>query len=369
MTKALTKSLFLCIFALATPVLADFTQAESDTAKAHCKGAFIEGEGYGEKYEEAIDKAQSDIAKKITSLVNSKRQMRDFSGNGEDDVLKEFSIYLDTNELESKDVPIIGFNKIGSERLESGEIVLKGYVCRLTEARAWLHSLDSSVNAYSIKADEIYKATNKTELKKAAASIRDRANKAARILISITEGDMPADMSKDYSKLMKELKDAKDKINKDFDTNYGPSDYWGIYPMSILLPGSVHYFKGQTLETILFFGGEGFLIWSWVKNYEDQRDARRKRNDAVLKANSTTNLNEINEWLQMSKGYESDRESAEKGVFWFRIFAFGFWGLNTWYALSSEPREKREHKSRNVSILPIPSQNGIGVAFNLTGNF
>jgi len=379
MPKNLTKSLFFFTFALATPVLADFTQADSEKAIASCQGgSFIGAEGFGKKPEEAIAKTQAKIAGKIISLVESKVKMFDISGKGEDGVLKEFSSYSDSSKIESKDVPIVGFKEIEPpKQQEDGEFMLKGFVCRSTEARVWLDdSLDASVTDYSRSASEISATENsarKNELLFAAASVRKRANRAALIFSSITEGDMSAEMSKKYSKLQKDFKDAENKIEiaekEKFDNKYGLRDKPILILYSLIPPGGwAQLYKGNY--------GWTAAIWIWeagwltaggisVLNY---KDANRKYKDAVLKANSSTNLNEKNELLQKSKGYKSDRESAEN----IALVGFGFAGagyvFSVLHGLSADADTERKYIP-HAAILPIPSQNGIGTAFVLTGSF
>jgi len=133
------KPLLFCIFvlALAPPALADFTQADSAKAATNCSGSFLSATVYGKKPDNARSKAKAEIAQSIISNIKSNTKMTDYSEE-KDGVLREFSKFSETSEIESN-LTLLGFKEIESpKRQKNGEYELKAYICVKDAAKEFL---------------------------------------------------------------------------------------------------------------------------------------------------------------------------------------------------------------------------------------
>ena len=131
----------LFALALASPVLANFTQADSAKAVASCNGgSFISTEVFGKDPGKARSNAKTEITSNIISQVKSEIKMSN-SSEEKDGILKESSRYLEKSKIESN-LTLAGFQEIEPpKRQENGEFVFKGYVCIKDAAKPYLNSL------------------------------------------------------------------------------------------------------------------------------------------------------------------------------------------------------------------------------------
>jgi len=151
MNPSLIKPLFFA-FALATPVLADFTQADSAKAVANCGGSFLSTTVFGKSIDKTREKAKAEIARNIISNIKSKTQMTDYSKE-KDGVLKEFSKFLETSEIES-DLTLLGFKEIETpKRQKNGEYELKSYICVKDAAKKFLEQQRLVADSLSLAAN------------------------------------------------------------------------------------------------------------------------------------------------------------------------------------------------------------------------
>jgi len=136
MNLPLIKPLFFALV-FATSALADFTQADSAKAVAHCGGSFLSTTVYGKKPDNARGKAKTEIAQSIISNVKSQTKMTDQSEEI-DGVLKESSKFSETSEIESN-LTLLGFKEIETpKRQKNGEYELKAYICVKDAAKGFL---------------------------------------------------------------------------------------------------------------------------------------------------------------------------------------------------------------------------------------
>ncbi len=129
MKKVPLNLLLLCIFALATPAMADFTSADSAKAKSYCQGNFLGTTVYVENPIEASDKAIVEIAKKIKSAVEAQANLSSSKNKAASGKIENTSSYFATSQI-SSNLTLSGFQSIESpKRLNNGTYELKGYVC------------------------------------------------------------------------------------------------------------------------------------------------------------------------------------------------------------------------------------------------
>jgi len=125
------------------------------------------------------------------------------------------------------------------------------------------------------------------------------------------------------------------------------------------------FYKEHPIRGTLYLLSEGTFLALGINSLSNSKEADRNYKNTLRKYESSTNLNEKNELLKKSKNYKSEKESAEYAYYRFFGIAAGLWLVNIVDGYKSEPDLSRFHSV----ILPIPSQNGIGVAFALTGSF
>jgi len=137
MNPPLLKPLLFAL-ALATPALADFTQADSAKAAANCNGgSFLSTTVLGKDPDKARAKAKAEIARNIASNIKSGTRMSDYSEE-KDGVLKESSRFLERSKIES-DLTLLGCKEMEApKRQESGEYELRAYVCVKDVAKPYL---------------------------------------------------------------------------------------------------------------------------------------------------------------------------------------------------------------------------------------
>jgi len=137
MNPPLIKPLLLAL-ALASPVLANFTYADSAKAVASCNGgSFLSTTVLGKDPDNARAKAKAEIAKNIISNVKSSIKTKNYSEEN-DGVMMESSKFLETSEIES-DLTLVGYKEIESpKQQENGEYELKAYVCVKDVAKPYL---------------------------------------------------------------------------------------------------------------------------------------------------------------------------------------------------------------------------------------
>jgi len=133
MVKAIVFSL-----ALATPVLANFTPADSVKAAAHCQsGSFLSTTVFGKTTDKAREKAKTEIARNIISNIKSSTKMNNYSEeiNG---ILRESSQFAEASEIESNLI-LFGFHEVETpKRQKNGEYELKVYICTKDAAKGFL---------------------------------------------------------------------------------------------------------------------------------------------------------------------------------------------------------------------------------------
>ena len=137
MNPPLIKPLLFAL-ALATPALADFTQADSAKAAANCNGGlFLSTTVLGKDPDKARAKAKAEIAQNISSNIKSNTKITDYSEE-KDGVIKESSKFSEKNEIESN-LTLSGFKEMESpKRQENGEYELRAYVCVKDVAKPYL---------------------------------------------------------------------------------------------------------------------------------------------------------------------------------------------------------------------------------------
>jgi hypothetical protein len=129
MKKAPLNSLFLCIFALATPIFANFTPADSAKAKSYCQGNFWGATVYVENPIEASDKAMIEIAKRIKSAVEAQANLSSSKNMTASGKIENVGSYLTASQINSN-LTISGFQSLESpKKFDNGTYEFKGYVC------------------------------------------------------------------------------------------------------------------------------------------------------------------------------------------------------------------------------------------------
>jgi hypothetical protein len=153
MKKNLPNPLFLCIFVLATPALADFTQADSAKAKAYCRGEFIGTTITTEKQSEASSRAKSEIISNIISEVEAQVNISDSKKELSGGRIETSSSFSEISQIKSKMV-LHDFQQIESpRRLENGLYELKGYVCKSNVAKPYLEKQRFVADSFSLAAN------------------------------------------------------------------------------------------------------------------------------------------------------------------------------------------------------------------------
>jgi len=137
MNPPLIKPMLLA-FVIASPALANFTQADSAKAVAGCQGgSFISTSVLGKDPDKARSKAKAEIARNIVSNIKSNTKTSDRSEE-KDGVFKESSKFLEKSKIES-DLTLLGSKEIESpKRQESGEYELRAYVCVKDVAKPYI---------------------------------------------------------------------------------------------------------------------------------------------------------------------------------------------------------------------------------------
>jgi len=128
----------LFVLAFTSPVLANFTQADSAKAAANCNGgSFLSTTVLGKDPDNARAKAKAEIARNIASNIKSGTKMSDYSEE-KDGVLKESSRFLEKSKIES-DLTLLGCKEMEvPKRQENGEYELRAYVCVKDVAKPYL---------------------------------------------------------------------------------------------------------------------------------------------------------------------------------------------------------------------------------------
>jgi hypothetical protein len=354
----------LFVLAFATPALADFTQADSAKASANCNGgSFLSTTVFDKDIGNARAKAKAEIAQNIIFNIKSSTKTKDYSEE-KDGVMREFSKFSEKSKIESNLV-LSGFREIDSpKQQENDEYEAKAYICRSDAAKPWLASFEAEVAKYSnlaIKIAEEKDSQKRNELLSVAASVKDSANWADIVLSSIINSST----NEEYARLKEEFNEAKKKI--ELATKRVYDEHYSVFMLPLLPPGGwAQFYKGHYIRAAMILGSQAVLLGTGgISYWVSYKDADRKYKDAVLKHNSSKNLNEKNKWLNKSKEYKSDRESAENTVY----AAFLLTGVVYAYSIvdgyASTPTMPRWH----WAAMPIPSRSGNGVAFALTGNF
>jgi len=144
MNPPLTKPL-LFVLALASQVLANFTQADSAKAAASCNGgSFISTAVLGIDPDNARAKAKAEIAQSIIFNIKSSIKTKDYGGE-RDGVMNESSEFWQASEIESS-LTLSGFRETDPpNQQENGEYEAKAYICRSDAAKPWLASFEAEV--------------------------------------------------------------------------------------------------------------------------------------------------------------------------------------------------------------------------------
>jgi len=128
---------YALFFALATPVLASFSPADSAKAADKCGGAFIGNTVSGKNLGKARDEAKAEIARSIISDVKANTKTTSY-GEEVNGVFKESSNFLETSEIETK-LRLYGVKEIETPKLQkNGEYELKTYICVKDAANGFL---------------------------------------------------------------------------------------------------------------------------------------------------------------------------------------------------------------------------------------
>jgi len=329
--------------------------------------SFFEGRGEGASKEEAKDKADLAISKSIFSSVSSVthdilRQVETDDDYNETNV-RIRSAKMETDFRNVQDVKDLEFSEefTDANGVITEKYVSVRYICRSDAAKPWLAAFEAEVAKYSnlaIKIADEKDSQKRNEHLSAAASVKDSANWADIVLSSIMQGSTNVE----YAKLKEEFKVAKKKIEHStksiHDKNYGV----GLMP---IIPGLAQLYKGHYGRAALIIGSGAALLAVGGISISNQREADRNYKDAVLKYNSSKDLNEKNELLKKSKEYKSDRESAETTFYASALLIVIVYGYNLIDGWATTPALARWH----LAATPIPSRSGIGTAFALTGNF
>jgi len=314
--------------------------------------------GYGETRLQAEQDADRRIAENISSTLKSASKdslsIIEISGSIKDESIFKQIVNVNSDILNKQDIHPFKEPYYDKER---NEWISERYMCNSDAARPWLFSFGSKVDRYSTFAIKIAKENDSQERNKlldSAESVKDSTFWANIIVLnSIIRSGVSPQMNQEYSNVKEKFKTAAEKIElalkKKCDTGYRLMDD----KVMLLVPwvpfGTSQFYKGRWDFGLLSGGlqaaGLGLGYYFWI-NYKDND---RKYKDAVLKYNGSSNINEKNELLQKSKGYKSDRESAETN---FKLFlglaALGYaFSLADGYFIWLEPTRKQCYFAKN----------------------
>jgi len=360
--------LYLALF-FASAVLAQGyfeTSCQYQGNDVQCDGGAFCAMGEGMDFNEAKNNAFKNIAGQVSSsisIVDSSiyKQTEEISSHGKQASESEETVRKEVVKSVLENVALKTFEPATI----NNRVNVPAYVCKSDVARPWLASFDVEVAKYSnlaIRIAEEKDSQKRNELLDAAASVKVNANKANVILSSIVSGGVSAQVNQEYFKLNDDFKAAQKKIKlaveSVYDKNYGP----GPRP---IIPGWAQLYKGHYGRAALILVSEAALLAAGGISIGNYNDADRKYKEAVEKHNASSNLNEKNELQQKSNGYKSDRESAEKAAFTMFLLAGVVYAYNMVDGWATTPDKPRWH----LAVMPVSSQNGIGAALALTGNF
>jgi hypothetical protein len=332
--------------------------------------SYFLGRGDGVSMEDAKDNANLAISKSIFSSVSSVTHKILQKIETDDDYNEtNLRIRFATLETDFRNVQDVKDLEFSSETTEDANGVITEkyvsvrYICRSDAAKPWLAAFDAGVAKYSnlaIKIAEEKDSQKRNEYLSTAASVKDSANWADIVLSSIMQGST----NKEYAKLKEEFKEAKNKIK--FATQKVHDKHYNVFVLPLLPPGGwAQLYKGHYVRAAAILGSEAVLLGICGIALVNAKETDRKYKDAVLKYNGSKNLNEKSEWLQKSKDYKSDRESAENTVYVTFVLAGVVYIYNIVDGYATTPALARWH----WVAMPAPSQRGMGAAFALTGNF
>jgi len=328
--------------------------------------SYYEGRGEGASMEAAYEKASLAISKSIFSSVRSvtydSLHQTETTYDYEEFNRRIRSAKMETVFHNAQDIK----DKDGYPREEDGgRFVSERYICRSDAAKPWLVSFGVGVAKYSnlaIKIADEKESQKRNDLREAMPGIKESIKLVDVVLSKIASGGISAQMSQEYSKLKDDFKDAEKKIELSaknvYDKNYGV----GLMPLA---PGLAQLYKGHYGRAALILGSAAALLAAGGISLVNCKEADGKYKDAVLKYNSSKNVNEKNELLQKSKEYSSDRESAEKTVYATAVLAGVVYAYNIVDGYATTPNLPRWHSTAML----LPSRGGIGAAFALTGTF
>ncbi|MDR2594122.1 MAG: hypothetical protein LBC87_05060 [Fibromonadaceae bacterium] len=143
----------LFVLALASPVLADFTQADSAKAAANCNGgSFLSITVLGKTPDKAREKAKAEIARNIISDIKSNTKTTNYSEE-KDGVMREFSKFSEKSEIENN-LTLLGFKETESpKRQKNGEYELKTYICVKDASKGFLEKQQFVADSLSLAAN------------------------------------------------------------------------------------------------------------------------------------------------------------------------------------------------------------------------
>jgi len=365
MRLCLCNTLLLVSTALAQGYFGTLCQYQGNDVQ--CEGSAFCAMGEGMDFNEAKNDAFKNIAGQVSSsisIVDSSiyKQTEEISRHGKYESESEEMVRKEVVKSVLENVALKTFEPVTIK----DRFYVPAYVCKSDVARPWLDSLDAEVTKYSnlaIKIAEAKDPQKRDELLNAAASVKNNINRAGTILNSIAIGSV-SKANQRYSKLNDDFIAAQKKIElaigKVYDKNYV------TYILPLLPPGGwAQLYKGHYGRAALILVSEVALLAAGGISIGNYNDADRKYKDAVQKYNGSNNLNEKNELLQKSKNHKSDRESAENTAFTMFLLAGVVYVYNIVDGYATTPDKPRWH----LATTPVPSQNGIGAALALTGNF
>jgi len=207
MNSPLSKPLLLAL-ALATPALADFTQADSAKAATHCGGPFLGTTVLDKNQGNARAKAKTEIAQSIISNVKSQTKMTDQSEET-DGVLKETSKFSETSEIESN-LTLLGFKEIETpKRQRNGEFELKSYICVKDAAKGFLEQQRLLSDSLSLAANTAMNTKHPKHKNEAFRRTRMLWGEfmGIQILLDALGVESPYPADEIYSKTMADYKD------------------------------------------------------------------------------------------------------------------------------------------------------------------
>jgi hypothetical protein len=344
--------------------LAFFLAVFATTFASVCPSQMIVGKGRGNDEEAADNKADIAIAQNIFSSI-AVVSSDTLSSIEIDGVPADYSNFSETAKMESFLPNRQSVKQLKPHYKEDEEFVSERYICRSDAAEPWLASFGVEVAKYSNLANEIAEekdSQKRNELRKAIPYIKKSIGSANAVLNPMVSEGVSEQTSQEYSKLKEDFKSAEKKIELSdkmaHDKNYGS----GLRPLA---PGWAQLYKGHYGRASFILASEAVLLAAGGISIGNYGDADRKYKDAVQKYNGSSNLNEKNELLQKSKGYKSNRESAEKIAFTSFLLAGVVYAYNIVDGYAATPAIARWH----LAAIPLPSQNGIGTALAFTGNF